>query len=211
MQNAGGIVTPAADDTTLSTSGCTAADFAGFAAGKVALVQRGGCTFAEKAINAQTAGASAVIIFNEGNAGRTDNFGGTLGGTGLHHPGALGLLCGRLCPWRRRQARRCISSPAPGPTSSPPGTSSLKPPAAVLTAWSRWVPILTAFPTVPASRTMAAAAAAILEIALQMKALGINPRNKVRFMWFGAEEAGLLGSEHYVESAHQAPEAGHRR
>lgn len=42
--------------------------------------------------------------------------------------------------------------------------------------------------------------AAILEIALQMKALGVRPRNKVRFMWFGAEEHGLLGSQHYVAS-----------
>ena len=31
-----------------------------------------------------------------------------------------------------------------------------------------------------------------------MKILGVRPRNKVRFIWFGAEEAGLLGSEFYV-------------
>jgi len=40
--------------------------------------------------------------------------------------------------------------------------------------------------------------AAILEIALQMAELGIRPRNQVRFIWFSAEESGLLGSEHYV-------------
>ena len=50
-----------------STSGCEAADFAGFPAGNIALVQRGTCTFAVKALNAQAAGASAVIIFNQGN------------------------------------------------------------------------------------------------------------------------------------------------
>ncbi len=50
-----------------STSGCEAADFAGFPAGHIALVQRGTCTFAAKALNAQAAGASAVIIFNQGN------------------------------------------------------------------------------------------------------------------------------------------------
>ena len=42
-------------------------DFAGFTAGHIALIQRGGCSFALKAINAQAAGASAVVIFNQGN------------------------------------------------------------------------------------------------------------------------------------------------
>jgi Zn-dependent M28 family amino/carboxypeptidase len=31
-----------------------------------------------------------------------------------------------------------------------------------------------------------------------MAALELEPRNKVRFAWWGAEEAGLLGSEYYV-------------
>ena len=49
-----------------STSGCEASDFAGFTPGNIALVQRGTCTFGEKVANAQEAGASAVVIFNEG-------------------------------------------------------------------------------------------------------------------------------------------------
>jgi PA domain len=48
------------------TSGCEAADFASFPAGNIALIQRGTCTFAVKALNAKAAGASAVIIFNQG-------------------------------------------------------------------------------------------------------------------------------------------------
>ena len=43
-----------------SSSGCEAADFAGFPAGGVALVQRGTCGFNVKVLNAQAAGASAV-------------------------------------------------------------------------------------------------------------------------------------------------------
>ncbi len=49
------------------TSGCEAADFAGFPAGHIALLQRGTCTYAVKTLNAEAAGASAVIIFNQGN------------------------------------------------------------------------------------------------------------------------------------------------
>ncbi len=44
--------------------GCTAADFAGFPAGAVALIQRGACNISDKSVNAQNAGAVAVIIFN---------------------------------------------------------------------------------------------------------------------------------------------------
>ena len=63
-----------------STSGCEAADFAGFPAGNIALIQRGTCLFADKVLNAQAAGASGVIIFNEGNnPGRMDALLGTLG------------------------------------------------------------------------------------------------------------------------------------
>ena len=40
--------------------------------------------------------------------------------------------------------------------------------------------------------------AAILEIALQMA--DIEPRNKVRFAWWGAEESGLVGSQFYVDN-----------
>ena len=52
------------------TSGCEATDFAGStsrATIDIALVQRGTCEFGVKAANAQTAGAEAVIIMNQGN------------------------------------------------------------------------------------------------------------------------------------------------
>ena len=50
-----------------STSGCEAADFAGFPAGRIALIQRGTCGFSVKVQNAINAGASGVLLFNEGN------------------------------------------------------------------------------------------------------------------------------------------------
>ncbi len=62
-----------------STSGCEASDFAGFVVGNIALIQRGTCTFAEKVLNAEAAGAAGVLIFNEGNtADRTGLLNGTL-------------------------------------------------------------------------------------------------------------------------------------
>ncbi len=53
-----------------STSGCEDSDFAGLdfsGANDIALIQRGTCTFGIKALNAEEAGAEAVIIFNQGN------------------------------------------------------------------------------------------------------------------------------------------------
>ncbi|HEX8255298.1 MAG TPA: PA domain-containing protein [Thermoanaerobaculia bacterium] len=44
------------------TDGCTAFTNAGAIAGNVALVDRGGCTFVEKARNAQNAGATGLIV-----------------------------------------------------------------------------------------------------------------------------------------------------
>jgi Ca2+-binding RTX toxin-like protein len=77
---------PPAPAPNTSTSGCEAADFAGFPAGAIAIVQRGTCTFAVKAANAQAGGAVAVVIFNEGQPGRTDVVSGTVGGPGITIP-----------------------------------------------------------------------------------------------------------------------------
>ena len=54
----------------------------GFGSGTVALVQRGTCPFGVKAANAQTAGASAVIVFNNVEG----PLNGTLGAPGVTVP-----------------------------------------------------------------------------------------------------------------------------
>ena len=83
-----------------STSGCEPADFADFTAGNVALIQRGTCDFAVKAENAEAAGASAVIIFNEGQPGRHRPARRHARRQRPRHPGARPELR------RRRRARR---------------------------------------------------------------------------------------------------------
>src|SRR5690348_15021423 len=44
----------------------------------------------------------------------------------------------------------------------------------------------------------ASGSATILDVAQQMK--NVNPLNKLRFIWFGGEELGLLGSSYYVSN-----------
>jgi len=63
----------------LANSGCEAADFAGFPAGNIALIQRGVCLYSVKVQNAIAAGAAGVLIFNQGdNLGRQDVINGSL-------------------------------------------------------------------------------------------------------------------------------------
>ena len=63
------VIPPPGFDT--AKSGCLASDFAGFPVGAVALIQRGFCDRTLKVANAKAAGASAVVMFNEGSSGRT--------------------------------------------------------------------------------------------------------------------------------------------
>ena len=49
-----------------STSGCETEDFVGFPAGSIALISRGTCSYTTKLENAVAAGASGVILTNEG-------------------------------------------------------------------------------------------------------------------------------------------------
>jgi Zn-dependent M28 family amino/carboxypeptidase len=59
---------------------------------------------------------------------------------------------------------------------------------------------LDSVPEGPGINDNGSGSAVILEIAEAMAELGIKPRNQVRFAFWGAEESGLIGSEHYVAS-----------
>ena len=192
------LLLPAAPNANTSTSGCEASDFDGFAAGNIALIQRGTCSFALKAQNAENAGAVGVIIFNEGQPGRMDAFFGTLGEPGSTIP-AVGAaysvgeeLAGGAATMRMlvdatseiRQSSNVIAE-------SPQGRDDR-----VVVVGAH----LDSVPQGPGIQDNGSGSAAILEIALQMAELKISPRNKVRFAWWGAEESGLLGSQHYVDN-----------
>ena len=75
------LVLPPGEEASTSNSGCEPEDFADFIEGNIALVQRGTCDFSVKAHNAFEAGAIGVIIFNEGQEGRTETLAATLSDT----------------------------------------------------------------------------------------------------------------------------------
>jgi Zn-dependent M28 family amino/carboxypeptidase len=59
---------------------------------------------------------------------------------------------------------------------------------------------LDSVPEGPGIQDNGSGSAAILEIALQMAELDIEPRNKVRFVFWGANENGIIGSQYYVDT-----------
>ncbi|OZJ02213.1 hypothetical protein BZG36_04719 [Bifiguratus adelaidae] len=60
---------PTSANITLTNDACTGTLISSAVRGKAALIQRGGCSFADKALNAQNAGAIAAFIWNRGEDG----------------------------------------------------------------------------------------------------------------------------------------------
>lgn len=186
-----------------SSSACEAADFAGFPAGNIALTQRGTCSFEQKAENAAAAGASGVIIFNQGNTpDRTGLINGTVGNTytggipvfeatyarGEEWAGTAGLVLHMFANVFRGQATtyNVLAETKTGNANN------------VVMAGAH----LDSVNEGPGINDNGSGSAALLEIAKQMRK--VNPRNKVRFAWWGAEESGLVGSTYYVNNLGQA-------
>jgi hypothetical protein len=209
VQPAGGIVLPPTQ-TPSSASGCTAADFNGFVPGRIAVIQRGTCFFGVKVLNAQAAGATGVIIFNEGNPGRTELDVGSLSDA-AGNP-IIPTIPVAFVPFDTGQSlvsqyKQAVSSG----TALPSMHLAIDAIVDNRTDWNviadskggdkNHVVVVDAHLDAIYGAGMldnASGSATILDIAQQMK--NVNPRNKLRFIWFGGEEIGLLGSQHYVSS-----------
>jgi Zn-dependent M28 family amino/carboxypeptidase len=174
-------------------------DFAGFPAGAIALIQRGTCSFALKVANAQTAGAAAVILFNQGN---TPERSGTLTNITAEPPAG--------------SAFTTITIPvvgasfAAGESLAQPGTTAT---VAVVNVPQKNVIAeldgknddnvvmagghLDSVEEGPGINDNGSGTAALLETAIMMSKS--KPQNTLRFAWWGAEEAGLIGSQAYVD------------
>jgi Zn-dependent M28 family amino/carboxypeptidase len=191
-----------------STSGCEPGDFkAAPSAPTVALVQRGGCDFVVKVQNAEKAGYDAVIVFNEGQPGRTDLIPGTMGGTPSTIP-VVGLDFASGSALAQRVAD--------GPVTVHVTTST------EVDLEARTKNVIADSPKGKTGQTVVVGAhldsvvegpgindngsgtSTLIEIAEQMKKLGYTKKGtlqrQVRFAFWGAEEEGLLGSQAYVDS-----------
>lgn len=191
---AGGLRGPLAMVAQDDTSGCEPADFVGMPAGAIVLVLRGTCPFAQKVSTAALAGAAAVLVVNN-----TDGpFGGaTLGADATGLVPAVGLskadgaaLVGRVgepvelavaTTLEETSSRNVIAQTSTGNADE------------VVMVGAH----LDSVPAGPGINDNGSGSAALLETAVR---LGSAPpvANAVRFAFWGAEEAGLVGSTDYV-------------
>jgi hypothetical protein len=203
---AGGIVLPPTPLSS-STSGCTMADFPASISGHVALIQRGFCNFGVKVLNAQAAGATGVVIFNEGNPGRTGlQIGSMLDANDNPFiptiPVAFTTFDVGLNLYNQVQAGPAPVVSLSVPAIVKPNTDDYNVIAESKGGDKNHVLVVDAHLDAIYGAGMldnASGSATILDIAQQMK--NVTPRNKLRFIWFGGEELGLLGSAFYVNNA----------
>ena len=191
----GGVTGPIAVVPEDATTGCEAADFAsGNFTGAVALIRRGGCTFAIKSANALAANAAAVVISNNVPGPLTNATIGTaltipVGGISQADGTTLAASAGASAKVDMRShpeeitLRNVIAQTRTGRTDN----------VVMLGAH------LDSVQAGPGINDNGSGAAALLEIADKLgNSLKVN--NAVRFGWWGAEELGLIGSKFYVNS-----------
>ncbi|MBO2448160.1 M28 family peptidase [Actinomadura barringtoniae] len=190
------------------TSGCEAADFANFPKGSIALIQRGGCDFAVKAANAKAAGAVGSVIFQKPTV-EDSPVGGTLGApfdqpvvgptfkignelVKLANGGGVKLHLKTDTEAGKRQASNVIAESKYGDPNN------------VVVVGAH----LDSVQAGPGINDNGSGTSTLLSLAKHINKLGKKGlKNKVRLAWWGAEEEGLLGSEHYVTTLSDAEKA----
>jgi Zn-dependent M28 family amino/carboxypeptidase len=185
-----------------STAGCEPADFvpASETEDEIALIQRGSCDFAVKAENAQAAGYDAVIIFNEGQEGRTELVTGTLGR--IFDLPVIGLSFEDGAELDAAASAGDVTATVTSLTENNPeavtknviGTTRQGNPDEQVIVGAH----LDSVTEGPGINDNGSGTSQNLEIAEEMAELGVKPRRQLKFAFWGAEEANLLGSEHYV-------------
>jgi Zn-dependent M28 family amino/carboxypeptidase len=189
-----------------STSACTdpPGDFTGLdfsGPNDIALIQRGTCTFGEKALNAEAAGAEAVIIFNQGDTPlREGLIVGTLGGPNVVDIPVVGASFADGAALAQAGSTALVnvdppeSRPQVNVLAELRGTNNDN----VVMAGAH----LDSVQAGPGINDNGSGSAVLLETAEVLSKF--KPQNTLRFAWWGAEEAGLIGSREYVTGLSQA-------
>ena len=184
-----------------SASGCESDDFKDFERGAVALIRRGTCQFQTKVDNAVAAGASGVIIMNEGTDGRKDAFSGQL--TKLVPVPVVGIpytLGSTLAP-EAQAGSITVHLAVDAVAGKRPSHNVVADTFAG--ADGPWIMVgahLDSVPEGPGINDNGSGTAAVLEAALQLAQEPAQARRHVRFAFWGAEERGLIGSRHHVDA-----------
>ncbi|WP_261717383.1 M28 family metallopeptidase [Streptomyces sp. FZ201] len=186
------------------THGCEATDFAdGAFTGRIALIKRGGCTFAVKQANAHAAGAVGAVIYN--------NTEGTLNGT-IGDPTLGRIPTGGIT---QADGEALAAEAAGGPVRITLDVRELRENRKTfnLVAETRGGDAdntvflgahLDGVSEGPGINDNGSGSAGLLQVAQKLGKSQYKIKNKVKFAWWSAEEFGLLGSEAYVASLTEA-------
>jgi Zn-dependent M28 family amino/carboxypeptidase len=182
------------------TSGCEEADWAGVdLTGKIALVQRGTCPFVDKIALADSLDAAAVLIFNDGGPDREE-------------PSQIGAPPFTEIPVAMTSATvgaEIYAALQAGPVTM---TFNVSTTTEEVTQYNitadteagdpeRTIVVGAHLDSVeegPGVNDNGSGSGTLIELAEEIAELPRNPRNRIRFAWWGAEEAGLVGSTAYV-------------
>lgn len=205
----GANVTTRVRPVTGSGTGCSAEEFANFRRGDIAILQRGDCAYDAQVANAEHADASAVILYDphsqpeaRGEEDRTIE-GSRMQRPRLHRqakipvvavasPAMAADLLGRIAAGESPVAHLEIRTQTQaGVDYNVIADSSYGDPNHVVVVDAHLDSIFG-----PGMLDNASGSTTILEIALQMS--GTPTLNQLRYIWFGGEEIGLLGSAYYT-------------
>lgn len=184
-------------------TGCTAASYPAGSDGKIALVARGDCPFAEKSVAAGEAGAIALVVYNNEDGplhgGLDEDGDGYIPTTGITQAdgeilltelgsGPVTLAYDVQHGTEERESFSVLAETTGGD------------PEDVVMLGAH----LDSTPAGPGINDNASGVAALLEVAVQLADRPEPPTRTVRFAFWGAEELGLIGSTHYVEGLQPA-------
>jgi Zn-dependent M28 family amino/carboxypeptidase len=184
-----------------SVSGCDPADFGSNVNGAIALIQRGTCAFTQKLQNALKAGAVGVILFNEGDSPGREPALFRSADPGYPIPAVLSSY-----QVGAELYNLASSGQHPTVTLATNGIDHEKLYPNVVAETKRGDANhmvlagahLDSVPAGPGINDDGSGTAFQLEMAEQIAQAGTPPRNKIRFLWFGGEEDGLVGSQYYA-------------
>ncbi|KAH8156159.1 hypothetical protein CIB48_g12088 [Xylaria polymorpha] len=179
--------------------GCNPEDVPDSVAGKVALIARGECTFVQKITNAGAKGAIAAMIYNNGEVGAAA---GTLGGVNDLIPlGGLTRADGLALAARIEAGETVTSSGifwayiALATSHNVIATSKYGDPNNVLFLGAHSDSVDKG----PGINDNGSGSCGLLTVAKALSKWRTN--SQVKFAWWTAEEEGLLGAEHFVETS----------
>jgi aminopeptidase Y len=171
--------------------GCHPSDFAALKRGDVALIKRGDCFFFFKALYARRAGASAVLVVNDGPKpppGSLIRWTPGIPAVGVGSQTGAGLAGKRAtvdvdATVERRRTTNVIGEVGPADA-----------PHVVMAGAHR-----DSVPAGPGLNDDGSGDVALLAMADRFPADRLPPRAALRIAFWGGEELGLLGSRHYVD------------